>query len=68
MYRLVLNVSADTMDFTIGLLKIRLNKKVKFRSSGIARKLVLLILLVYQIPGVLLMLQPLEISALYIGN
>lgn len=46
MYSLVLNLSANTIDFTIGLLKTKPNKKVKFRSSGITRKLVLLIILV----------------------
>lgn len=69
-YILALILSANLIDFTIGWLNAKFNKKVKFSSAkaifGIARKLVLFIVLVYAIPVALLMPEPLGISALYV--
>ncbi|KOS61792.1 hypothetical protein AN161_16345 [Lysinibacillus sp. FJAT-14222] len=69
-YILALILSANMIDFTIGWLNAKFNKKVKFSSAkaifGIARKLVLFIVLVYAIPVALLMPAPLGISALYV--
>lgn len=69
-YILALILSANMIDFMIGWLNAKFNKKVKFSSAkaifGIARKLVLFIVLVYAIPVALLMPEPLGISALYV--
>lgn len=69
-YFLALILTADIIDFTIGWLNAKFNPKIKFSSSkaiyGIARKLLLFILLVYSIPVALLMPEPLGISALYV--
>ena len=69
-YILALILTANLIDFTIGWLNAKFNKKVQFSSAkaifGIARKLVLFIVLVYAIPVALLMPEPLGISALYV--
>ncbi|MCT6925411.1 phage holin family protein [Metasolibacillus sp.] len=69
-YILALILSANLIDFTIGWLNAKFNKKVDFSSAkaifGIARKLILFIVLVYAIPVALLMPEPLGISALYV--
>ena len=69
-YILALIMGANIIDFTVGWLNAKFNPKMKFSSSkaifGIARKLLLFILLIYSIPMALLMPEPLGISALYV--
>ncbi len=69
-YILSLIMGANVIDFTVGWINAKFNPKVDFSSSkaifGIARKLLLFILLVYAIPVALLMPEPLGISALYV--
>ncbi|WP_342512243.1 phage holin family protein [Sporosarcina sp. FSL K6-1522] len=69
-YILALIMGANVLDFTIGWLNAKFNPKVAFSSAkaifGIARKLLMFILLVYAIPVALLMPEPLGISALYV--
>lgn len=69
-YFLALIMGANLIDFTIGWINAKFNPKIDFSSSkaifGIARKLLLFILLVYSIPVALLMPEPLGISALYV--
>lgn len=69
-YVLSLILTANLIDFTIGWLNAKFNPKIDFSSAkaifGIARKLVLFIVLVYAIPIALLMPEPLGISALYV--
>ena len=69
-YVLTLILSANLIDFTIGWLNAKFNPAVSFSSAkaifGIARKLILFIVLVYAIPVALLMPEPLGISALYV--
>lgn len=69
-YFLALILVANIIDFTIGWINAKFNPKIDFSSSkailGIARKLLLFILLVYSIPVALLMPEPLGISALYV--
>ncbi|WP_342511923.1 phage holin family protein [Sporosarcina sp. FSL K6-1522] len=69
-YILALIMGANILDFTIGWLNAKFNPNVKFSSAkaifGIARKLLMFILLVYAIPVALLMPEPLGISALYV--
>lgn len=69
-YFLALILGANIIDFTVGWINAKFNKNIQFSSSkaiyGIARKLLLFILLVYSIPVALLMPEPLGISALYV--
>ncbi len=69
-YILALIMGANIIDFSVGWINAKFNPKVDFSSSraifGIARKLLLFILLVYSIPVALLMPEPLGISALYV--
>lgn len=69
-YILALIMGANIIDFMVGWINAKLNPNIKFSSSkaifGIARKLLLFILLVYSIPVALLMPEPLGISALYV--
>lgn len=69
-YFLALILGANIIDFTIGWINAKFNPNIKFSSGkailGIARKLLLFILLVYSIPVALLMPEPLGISALYV--
>lgn len=69
-YILALIMGANIIDFMVGWLNAKLNPAIKFSSSkaifGIARKLLLFVLLVYTIPVALLMPEPLGISALYV--
>lgn len=69
-YFLALILGANIIDFTVGWVNAKFNPKIDFSSSkailGIARKLLLFILLVYSIPVALLMPEPLGISALYV--
>ncbi|CAK7080808.1 phage holin family protein [Tissierella sp.] len=69
-YFLALILGANIIDFTVGWINAKFNPNIKFSSGkailGIARKLLLFILLVYSIPVALLMPEPLGISALYV--
>jgi toxin secretion/phage lysis holin len=69
-YLLTLILIANIIDFLLGWLNAKFNSKVKFSSSkaiyGIARKLVLFILLVFFIPVSLLVPYPVGIGALYV--
>lgn len=69
-YFLALTLGANIIDFLAGWINAKFNPKIQFSSSkaimGIARKLLLFILLVYSIPVALLMPEPLGISALYV--
>ena len=69
-YFLTLIMGANIIDFSIGWVNAKLNPKIKFSSAkaifGIARKLLMFILLVYSIPVALLMPEPLGVSALYV--
>lgn len=69
-YFLILIMGANVIDFSIGWVNAKLNPKIKFSSAkaifGIARKLLMFILLVYSIPVALLMPEPLGVSALYV--
>lgn len=69
-YFLVLIMGANIIDSLVGWVNAKFNPKVKFSSSkaifGIARKLLLFVLLVYSIPVALLMPAPLGLSALYV--
>lgn len=69
-YFLALILGANIIDFSVGWVNAKFNPKIDFSSSkaifGIARKLLLFILLVYSIPVALLMPEPLGISALYV--
>ena len=70
LYILALIMGANTIDFSVGWINAKFNPKIDFSSSkaifGIARKLLLFIVLVYAIPVALLMPEPLGISALYV--
>lgn len=69
-YLLALILIANIIDFLLGWLNAKFNSKVKFSSSkaiyGIARKLILFILLVFFIPVSLLVPYPIGIGALYV--
>ena len=69
-YVLALILTANIIDFAIGWLNAKFNPAVKFSSAkaifGIARKLILFIVLVYAIPVALLMPDGLGIGALYV--
>lgn len=69
-YLLALIMGANIIDFVIGWTNAKLNPKIKFSSGkaiyGIARKMVLFIIMVYFIPVALLIPYPLGISALYV--
>lgn len=69
-YLLTLVLVANIIDFLIGWVNAKFNKKVQFSSSkaiyGIARKLVMFILLVFFIPVSLLVPYPIGIGALYV--
>lgn len=70
LYLLALILGANILDFTLGYLNAKLNKKVAFRSNkaimGIIRKVVTFILLIYFIPVSLLVPSPIGIGAIYI--
>lgn len=69
-YVLALILTANIIDFSIGWLNAKFNPTIAFSSAkaifGIARKLILFIVLVYAIPVALLMPDGLGIGALYI--
>jgi toxin secretion/phage lysis holin len=70
MYILTLILIANVIDFLVGWLNAKFNPDVKFSSDkaifGIARKIVLFIILVFCIPLMLLVPEPIGISALYV--
>lgn len=70
LYFLMVILIANMTDFTIGWVNAKFNKDVKFSSAraimGIARKMVMFILLILFIPFVLLMPDGMGITALYI--
>lgn len=69
-YILTLILVANILDFVIGWVNAKFNPNVKFASSraifGIARKIVLFILLIVFIPMALLVPEPIGIGALYV--
>ena len=69
-YVLALILTANIIDFSIGWLNAKFNPVIAFSSAkaifGIARKLILFIVLVYAIPVALLMPDGLGIGALYV--
>jgi toxin secretion/phage lysis holin len=69
-YILSLILIANLIDFLIGWINAKFNKSVPFSSSkaiyGIARKIVLFILLIFFIPVALIVPEPIGISALYV--
>lgn len=69
-YVLALILTANIIDFSIGWLNAKFNPAIAFSSAkaifGIARKLILFIVLVYAIPVALLMPDGLGIGALYV--
>lgn len=70
LYILSLILIANIIDFSIGWINAKFNKSVPFSSSkaiyGIARKIVLFMLLVFFIPVSMLVPFPIGISALYV--
>lgn len=69
-YILALIMLANIIDFTIGWINAKFNDNISFSSSkaiyGIARKMVLFIVLIMFIPFSLLMPELLGLSALYV--
>jgi toxin secretion/phage lysis holin len=69
-YILALILIANLIDFVFGWLNAKFNPKIKFSSGkaiyGIARKMVLFIILIYFIPVAMLIPDPIGLSALYV--
>jgi len=69
-YVLTLILIANIIDFTLGWINAKFNKNANFSSNkaifGIARKMVMFILLVFFIPTSLLIPYPIGISALWV--
>lgn len=69
-YLLGLILIANIIDFLIGWVNAKFNPKKDFSSSkaiyGIARKLILFIVLIFFVPVSMLVPQPIGISALYV--
>lgn len=69
-YVLAIILIANLVDFSIGWINAKFNENVRFSSSkaiyGIARKMVMFILLILFIPFSLLMPEGIGLSALYI--
>src|SRR5690606_17950583 len=69
-YLLTLILIANIIDFSLGWLNGKFNPKVQFSSNkaiyGIARKIILFILLVFFIPVSMLVPYPVGIGALYV--
>lgn len=69
-YLLTAILFANILDFLMGFINAKFNKKVDFKSSraiyGIARKIVLLMLCVYFIPVALLIPEPVGLGSLYV--
>lgn len=69
-YFLALILGANILDFTVGWVNAKFNPNIQFSSSkaiyGIARKLLMFLLLVYSIPVALVVPEPLGVSALYV--
>jgi toxin secretion/phage lysis holin len=70
LYLLTLILCANIIDFAVGWVNAKFNTSVKFSSSkaiyGIARKMLLFIVLVFFVPVSLLIPAPVGISALYV--
>lgn len=69
-YLLTLIAIANILDFTVGWVNAKFNKSVVFSSSkaifGIARKMILIIIMVYFIPVALIIPEPIGITSLYV--
>lgn len=69
-YVLTLITIASTLDFLLGWLNAKFNVSVKFSSNkaiyGIARKIIMIMLLVFFIPVSMLIPQPIGIGALWV--
>lgn len=69
-YLLTLILIANVIDFLLGWINAKFNDKVNFASNkaiyGIARKMVMFIILVYFVPVSLLVPPPIGIGALYV--
>lgn len=69
-YLLVLILIANLIDFVIGWLNAKFNPEIPFSSGkaiyGIARKMVLFIIMVYFIPVAMLAPSPVGIGAIYV--
>lgn len=69
-YVLTLITIASTLDFLLGWLNAKFNVTVKFSSNkaiyGIARKIIMIMLLVFFIPVSMLIPQPIGIGALWV--
>jgi toxin secretion/phage lysis holin len=70
LYILALILIANMIDFLLGWVNAKFNNKVSFSSSkaiyGIARKMILFIVLVFFIPVAMLVPYPVGIGALYV--
>src|SRR6185312_5467227 len=69
-YVITLIVIANIFDFTIGWVNAKFNPKVEFSSSkaiyGIARKMIMIMLVVFFVPVSLLIPQPIGVGALWV--
>jgi len=70
LYLLTLILIANVIDFLMGWINAKFNEHVSFSSSkaiyGIARKMVMFIILVYFVPVAILVPSPIGIGALYV--
>ena len=70
LYLLTLILIANVIDFLMGWVNAKFNENVSFSSSkaiyGIARKMVMFIILVYFVPVSVLVPSPIGIGALYV--
>lgn len=70
LYLLTLILIANVIDFLMGWVNAKFNENVSFSSSkaiyGIARKMVMFIILVYFVPVSILVPSPIGIGALYV--
>jgi len=70
LYLLTLILIANVIDFLMGWINAKFNEHVSFSSSkaiyGIARKMVMFIILVYFVPVAILIPSPIGIGALYV--
>lgn len=70
LYLLTLILIANVIDFLMGWVNAKFNEHVSFSSSkaiyGIARKMVMFIILVYFVPVAILVPSPIGIGALYV--
>lgn len=70
LYLLTLILIANVIDFLIGFINAKFNDRVNFSSSkaiyGIARKMVMFMILIYFVPVSILVPSPIGIGALYV--